>query len=148
MANTNSHTLNSGLLNEVCGILGAEQAQTTSRGYSRHALVKSDDFSQNPPQDIEFLRAQGSFQIPVAPAMDNFMHQYFFHVHPHLPIIDESAFWDAFDGKNRGCELDFPISIFTFQAMLFACCSVCDRLTPNFAWLLKKCIVCSTKSSP
>jgi hypothetical protein len=60
------------------------------------------------------------------------MRQYFSHVHPHLPLIDEAAFWDAFAGRERGHALDFPISNFTFQAMLFACCSVRDSATSIF----------------
>jgi hypothetical protein len=116
------------LLSEICAIVGAEQPQNTFIGYSRHPLIRPDDFSENPPQDIEFLNAQGSFQVPVTPALDEFMRQYFSHVHPHLPLIDESAFWDAFVGKKRSHCLDFPISNFTFQAMLFACCSVRDSL--------------------
>ena len=115
--------------------------------YTQHALVEPDDFSQNPPQDIEFLKAQGSFQIPVSPALDEFMRQYFSHVHPHLPLIDESAFWDAFAGKSRGHghSLDFPISNFTFQAMLFASCSVCDTVIFKRELLTGKSIVCSSK---
>jgi hypothetical protein len=122
-----SDALNGSLLNEICGILGAEQSQSTHTGYLRHSLIKLDDFSQNPPQDVEFLKSQGSFQIPVAPALDEFARRYFIHVHPHLPMIDESAFWDAFDGTSRNRRPKFSISIFTFQAMLFACCSVSKR---------------------
>jgi hypothetical protein len=144
-AKANPDKLNGTLLSEICGIFGAEQTQNMPIVYSRHALVKPDDYSQNPQQDIEFLKAQGSFQIPVAPALDEFMRQYFSHVHPHLPLIDESAFWDDFAGKRRCHALDFPISNFTFQAMLFACCSVCGLVSSIFELLTGKSIVCPSK---
>ncbi|KAL4803989.1 hypothetical protein BDV18DRAFT_162399 [Aspergillus unguis] len=118
-----SEALNGSLLQEICGILGAGQTRTTLTNHSRHPLIKLDDFSQNAAQDIEFMRAHGCFLIPVAPALGEFMQHYFLHVHPMLPMLDEAASWNAFDGVTSTPSLDFPISIFTFQAMLFACCS-------------------------
>lgn len=91
---------------------------------SQYNFIKSDSFAHVSAEDVGFLKSQGSFLLPAMPALGEFAEEYFRHVHPHLPLIDEAAFWEAFqrNGHTRGH--NFQISIFTFQAMLFACCHV------------------------
>lgn len=93
--------------------------------YVEHPLIKADDFSHVSPQHIQFLEAQGCFEIPESPALEEFIRRYFIYVHPQLPMIDEAAAWASLQRHNSDHDLDNPISIFTFQAMLFVSCSVC-----------------------
>lgn len=91
--------------------------------YSFYPFLKHDNLSHMPPQDVNFIEQQGCFRVPSRPAIDEFMEEYFLHVHPSLPMIDEGEFWAMFG--HRG---SFPprnqMSLFVFQAMLFASCSV------------------------
>ncbi len=76
------------------------------------------------------------------PALDEFVHEYFRHVHPHLPLIDEAAFWDIFYANEHRQHQTYQISVFTFQAMLFACCNVSHPASmPPPVRLLIQCIV-------
>lgn len=75
-------------------------------------------------QDVNFLEQAGCFRVPTRPALDEFVREYFLHVHPTLPMLDEGEFWESY--MHRG---NFPhdrsqVSLFVFQAMLFSSCSV------------------------
>lgn len=103
---------------------GTRLSQEGCVPHSQYHFIKSDSFSHVSSDDIGFLKSQGAFLLPDMPFLDEFIQEYFRHVHPHLPLIDEAAFWEAFhsNGLTRG--LNFQISVFTFQAMLFASCNV------------------------
>ncbi|KAH6983890.1 hypothetical protein EDB80DRAFT_591846 [Ilyonectria destructans] len=44
--------------------------------------------------DVQMLAQQGCFTIPDQQALGQFFRQYFLHIHPLLPIIDEARFWE------------------------------------------------------
>jgi hypothetical protein len=111
-----SHTLD--------GIGNSQVSHNGCVPFSQYHFIRSDNFSHVSEDDIKFLKSQGAFQLPGMPALDEFVQEYFRHVHPHLPLIDEAIFWDLFCGHKHGTRDDCRISIFTFQAMLFACSSV------------------------
>jgi hypothetical protein len=72
----------------------------------------------------DFLEKRGCFQVPTPAILDMILHEYFTHVQPYLPLIDESSFWEAYSlkvdqGKNSG-----PICLFVFNAMMAACSPV------------------------
>jgi hypothetical protein len=137
-SHTNSHA---NLGADVSRISGSQTRLNSNPSHSEF-----DDFSELSVEDIRFLKAQGCFQIPAMPALDRFVQQYFLHVHPLLPMIDEANFWNVFNNNSDGHGQPFKISIFTFQAMLFSCCSVrnlhirvCLALIPScslFLWIL------------
>ncbi|OJJ51966.1 hypothetical protein ASPSYDRAFT_726062 [Aspergillus sydowii CBS 593.65] len=77
IASPNPHDLNSGLLQEICGVIGIEQTESPLMNHSRHPRIKFGDLSQNDPQNIQFLRANGCFHIPLAPALVEIMRHYF-----------------------------------------------------------------------
>ncbi|KAH6665007.1 cutinase transcription factor 1 beta [Halenospora varia] len=107
----------------------AQGSQDECVPYSQYQFIKPDNFSHISTADVEFMKSQGAFQIPAMPALDEFVHEYFRHVHPHLPLIDEAAFWDTFYANERSQHQTYQISVFTFQAMLFACCNyVSERI--------------------
>lgn len=106
------------------GIRGSQAQLNTSLSYPEYHFIEFDDFSELSAEDMRFLKAQGCFEIPAMPALDCFVQQYFLHVHPLLPIIDEANFWNVFNNNRDVYGQSLKISIFTFQAMLFSCCSV------------------------
>lgn len=72
---------------------------------------------------MRFLASKSSLTLPDQDAMDEFVHQYFRHIHPIVPILDEGEFWRIYEGDPEPERL----SIFVFQAVLFASCPVCDN---------------------
>ena len=84
--------------------------------------------------DVYFLDTQGCFKVPNRQALDEFVREYFLHVHPSLPLIDESAFWKMYSGNGS-------FSLFLFQAMLFGSSSVgrpprADLLLPGLTYYI------------
>jgi hypothetical protein len=53
------------------------------------------------------------------------MRNYFFHVHPLLPLLNESKVWEMYSAQQHSLQdaLVRSISLLTLQAMLFAACS-------------------------
>ncbi|KAH8686039.1 hypothetical protein BGZ60DRAFT_107588 [Tricladium varicosporioides] len=87
--------------------------------FSYYRFLKLDRLSNIPPDDVRFLEMKGCLHVPSSTHLDQFIRQYFLHVHPCMPILDEAEFWHIYAGnwdgdKSRG------ISLVVFQAMLFA----------------------------
>ncbi|RKL04367.1 hypothetical protein BFJ71_g3747 [Fusarium oxysporum] len=87
--------------------------------YSYYSFLDLD-ISGLLPDDINYLEAQGCFRVPTPEALDEFVQEYFLHVHPALPLLDEAWFWAIFTRPVRGRS---NLSLFVFQAMLFTACS-------------------------
>ncbi|KAF5646956.1 n-terminal binuclear Zn cluster-containing protein [Fusarium tjaetaba] len=81
------------------------------------AFINDPDLSKLPPDDVGFLRQQGCLSVPPRPILDEFIREYFLHVHPMLPLMDESVFWENYRQQTN------KLSLFLVQAMLFAACS-------------------------
>ncbi|KAF5560658.1 cutinase transcription factor 1 beta [Fusarium napiforme] len=96
--------------------------QTESKPASSSDATMSDlDISGLLPDDINYLEAQGCFRVPTPEALDEFVQEYFLHVHPALPLLDEAWFWAIYSRSVRGRS---NLSLFVFQAMLFTACSL------------------------
>ncbi|KAL2787777.1 fungal-specific transcription factor domain-containing protein [Aspergillus keveii] len=71
-----------------------------------------------PDCDSNLLQQRGCLSIPVRGPLNELIREYFLHVHPNLPVINEADFWDTYmNGRPE------PIPLMLFQAMLFAACS-------------------------
>ncbi|KAF5594053.1 cutinase transcription factor 1 beta [Fusarium subglutinans] len=84
---------------------------------NRLAFISNPDLSKLLPDDVCFLRRQGCLNVPPRPMLDEFIREYFLHVHPMLPLMDESVFWEEYREETN------KLSLFLIQAMLFASCS-------------------------
>lgn len=95
--------------------------------YSHFRFLSVSNITRMPPQDVNFIDMQGCFRVPIPRLLDVFVKEYFLHVHPFLPLINEAEFWTAYrDRDSRGGATrrpDFVIPLVVFQAMLFASCS-------------------------
>jgi hypothetical protein len=118
-----SHTAGAG--EAETGVSHKQDASlSTYIGYSYYQFLELDNVGSIPTQDYQFLELQGCLHVPVCSILDIFIDQYFLHMHPMLPILDEGMFWDIYSqnpnpgGRNR------KFSLLVFQAMLFACCNV------------------------
>ncbi|KAF4444945.1 cutinase transcription factor 1 beta [Fusarium acutatum] len=80
------------------------------------------DMSGLEPSDVHYLESQMCLSVPTPDALDDFIREYFLHVHPGLPLLDEADFWAVYSGNKEPCG-EPTISLFLFQAMLFAASS-------------------------
>ncbi|KAL2861204.1 Zn(II)2Cys6 transcription factor [Aspergillus lucknowensis] len=67
-------------------------------------------------EDLAFLASKGCLSVPEESVLDEFVRQYFLHIHPGSPVIDEAEFWRVYRNPAAGKK----ISLFVFQAILFA----------------------------
>ncbi|KAL2408149.1 hypothetical protein ABEF95_008294 [Exophiala dermatitidis] len=72
-------------------------------------------------EELQFLETLGCYRVPARASLDEFIKAYFLYIHPLQPLLDEAEFWRAYSAPSL-CSTK-PISIFVFQAMLFAACS-------------------------
>lgn len=102
---------------------------STSRGLDDHITFSYYDFlnlkslSRVQPDDVRYLEFTGSLHIPTRSVLDHFVREYFLHVHPVLPVVDERAFWDMYDDSLMNIDKPGQLSLFVFQSMLFAACA-------------------------
>ncbi|KAL2798011.1 hypothetical protein BJX66DRAFT_347625 [Aspergillus keveii] len=88
--------------------------------YSFHPFLKLPGLSEIPQEDIQYLNLKGCFRVPSGGTLDEFVRKYFLYVHPCLPIINEAEFWRMYYHQEPAGVEEGGLSLFTFQAMLFA----------------------------
>ncbi|CBF84227.1 Zn(II)2Cys6 transcription factor [Aspergillus nidulans FGSC A4] len=70
--------------------------------------------------DLAFLAAKGCLSVPVETLLDEFVRQYFLQVHPSSPVVDEAEFWHIYKNSQTAAGRGKKISLFVFQAVIFA----------------------------
>ncbi|KAK7432879.1 hypothetical protein QQZ08_000350 [Neonectria magnoliae] len=98
--------------------LGVCPSVTVTYSYYSFLVINNLDYMM--PQDVNFIESQGCFDVPTNEVLDDFVQQYFLHVHPLLPLLNEGDFWDAF--YLRDASTDYRVPLLVFQAMLFSSC--------------------------
>lgn len=92
--------------------------------YSFYSFLDAKNLQNVLPQDVSYLEMQGCFRVPTKPTLDEFVKQYFLHIHPILPVINEGDFWDLYGPSPAEGSHHTKLSLLLFQAMLFAACAV------------------------
>ncbi|RSL86252.1 hypothetical protein CEP51_002931 [Fusarium floridanum] len=82
-----------------------------------YSFLQTPDTKSLLPQDLAFLTSQGCFVVPHRAALDEFMQQYFLHVHPMLPILNEKDHWQAYNSQDP--QVQGSMSILVLQGLLF-----------------------------
>ncbi|RSL47812.1 hypothetical protein CEP54_013217 [Fusarium duplospermum] len=82
-----------------------------------YSFLQAPDTKSLLPQDLAFLTSQGCFVVPHRAALDEFMQQYFLHVHPMLPILNEKDHWQAYNSQDP--QSQGGMSILVLQGLLF-----------------------------
>ncbi|RGP72894.1 cutinase transcription factor 1 beta [Fusarium longipes] len=82
-----------------------------------YAFLQVPDTKDLLPQDLAFLVSQGCFIVPQRAALDDFLRQYFLHVHPMLPILNEKDFWLSYNSVDADVEYEMPMLV--LQGVLF-----------------------------
>ncbi|PLN86931.1 hypothetical protein BDW42DRAFT_189845 [Aspergillus taichungensis] len=73
-----------------------------------------------PREDLAFLASKACLSVPDKTVINDFVRQYFLHIHPSMPVLDEAAFWDMYLHLEE--DVDERVSLFVFQALLFVSC--------------------------
>lgn len=92
--------------------------------YSFYPFLALGNIHGIPPQDVNFLELQGCLRVPTRTILDEFVQQYFLHVHPLLPMLNEGDFWAVYCVNPANYVSNDKLSLLVFQAMLFASCNV------------------------
>ncbi|KAI1129246.1 hypothetical protein F5Y10DRAFT_238865 [Nemania abortiva] len=92
--------------------------------YSYYPFLVINNLHNVIPQDVNFLESQGCLRIPTRAILDEFVQQYFLHVHPLLPFLNEGDFWNLYCSQGVMGE---KMSLLVFQAMLFSCCNFVSK---------------------
>ena len=100
--------------------------------FSYYPFIKLGWISKIDPHDVNFLEAQGCFRVPTRPILDEFIREYFLHVHPILPMINEKIFWKMYENNDSNSRGVSHMSLLVFHAMLFASSSVSVGYQPSF----------------
>jgi len=95
--------------------------------YSHYPYLTVGNLHKIPHQDVNYLEAQGCLHVPTRPMLDNFVEQYFTHVHVLLPLLNEGDFWDMYAQHGINTPSQDKMTLLVFQSMLFACCNVRQR---------------------
>ncbi|KAI0446444.1 hypothetical protein F4803DRAFT_559385 [Xylaria telfairii] len=94
--------------------------------YSYYPFLSISNLQSVIPQDVNFLESQGCLRIPTRAILDEFMQQYFLHVHPIMPFLNEGDFWNLY--CNQGSVVAGErMSLLVLQAMLFSCCNFVSK---------------------
>jgi hypothetical protein len=94
--------------------------------YSHYLFLDAGSLQDLTLEDACFLEQVECLLVPVPSSLDELVKEYFLHVHPILPIINEGDFWEMYSGTTTSlpAEERKRMSLFVFQAMLFTSCSV------------------------
>ncbi|KAL2840639.1 fungal-specific transcription factor domain-containing protein [Aspergillus pseudodeflectus] len=84
--------------------------------FSSYSFLESTAPARLSVSDVKYLESEGCFKIPHRSHLDNFVREYFLHVHPCMPVVDEADMWLSYEQEARRPK----ISLLLFQAMLFA----------------------------
>ncbi|OIW26083.1 hypothetical protein CONLIGDRAFT_517472 [Coniochaeta ligniaria NRRL 30616] len=96
--------------------------------YSYYPFLNISNLPHILPQDVNYLESQGCLRVPTRAVLDEFIQQYFLHVHPLLPLFNEGDFWDVYcQQAPSGSVPQQRISLLVFQSMIFATCNFVSR---------------------
>ena len=95
--------------------------------YSYYPFLTISNLPNIPPQDVNFLELQGCLRVPTRALLDEFLQQFFLHVHPLLPLVNEGDFWDTYCQSTSSNAHNERVSLLVFQAILFASCNFVSR---------------------
>ncbi|KAI1964520.1 hypothetical protein LOZ56_006189 [Ophidiomyces ophidiicola] len=95
--------------------------------FSFYRFLELRDLSTLPQEDVRFLEMKGCLHVPTNSILDEFIRQYFLHVHPCLPLLHEGDFWRSYYSRPGFTGKPGTISLFVFQAMLFVSCAFVPR---------------------
>ncbi|KAL1857465.1 hypothetical protein Daus18300_010329 [Diaporthe australafricana] len=95
--------------------------------YTYYPFIEVNNLSNIPPQDVNYLDFQGCLRVPTKTILDEFVKQFFLHVHPIMPLLNEGDFWDMYGSQSQGTHVSKRITLLMVQAMMFSVCGYVSR---------------------
>lgn len=92
--------------------------------YTFYPFLSVNNLSNIMPQDVSYLEMQGCFRVPTKPILDEFVKQFFLHVHPIIPLLNEGDFWEFYNSPSTVGPGSETVSLLVLQAMMFSACRV------------------------
>lgn len=92
--------------------------------YTYYPFIELNNLSAIPLQDVNYLDLQGCLRVPTKTILDEFVKQFFLHVHPIMPLLNEGDFWEMYGSQSQGTHVSTRISLLMLHAMLFSVCGV------------------------
>ncbi|KAH7131328.1 fungal-specific transcription factor domain-containing protein [Dactylonectria macrodidyma] len=81
------------------------------------------------PEDLDYLYKQGCFVVPQRNILNEFIQQYFLHIHPMLPMLNEADFWALYHPQNLDDTYGDRMPLIVIQGILFTSCSFVSKET-------------------
>lgn len=75
-------------------------------------------------EDLDYLYKQGCFVVPQRSILNEFIQQYFLHIHPMLPMLNEADFWALYHPQHLDNASADRMPLIVIQGILFTSCSV------------------------
>ncbi|KAI1855664.1 hypothetical protein JX265_006067 [Neoarthrinium moseri] len=94
--------------------------------YSYYPFLSVNNLHNIMPQDVNYLESQGCFRVPTREILDEFVQQYFLHIHPMLPMLNEGDFWDIYGHCGHGGSGD-KMPLLVFYSMIFSSCNFVSK---------------------
>ncbi|KAI1413261.1 fungal-specific transcription factor domain-containing protein [Hypoxylon sp. FL1857] len=94
--------------------------------YSYYPFITIGNLHNIMPQDVNYLESQGCLRVPTRAILDEFVQQYFLHIHPIMPILNEGDFWDMYCNQTSS-EPTEKVTLVFFQALLFSSCNFISK---------------------
>ncbi|KAI5459342.1 fungal-specific transcription factor domain-containing protein [Mariannaea sp. PMI_226] len=94
-----------------------------------YSILEAPKIQSLSAEDLDYLCRQGCFVVPHRSILDEFVQQYFLHIHPMLPMLNEADFWALYLPHQSEDTPSEKISLIVLQGMLFAACSYISRST-------------------
>ncbi|KAL2701499.1 hypothetical protein AAEP93_008318 [Penicillium crustosum] len=98
---------------------GTNPPQSPDVPYTEYAFVELQQSMSLPSEDVALLASKRCLSLPTSNAIDEFVQEYFKHIHPSVPVLDEAEFWRIYrNDQSTGPK----ISLFVLQSLLLASC--------------------------
>ncbi|KAL4957086.1 hypothetical protein BDW69DRAFT_201962 [Aspergillus filifer] len=98
--------------------------------FSHYPFLEVNNVQALDKEDVAYMRSKGCFSVPDQPGLDDFVNQFFLHIHPETPVLDEAGFWRLYKGDEiRSTNAGEKMSLFVFQALLFRAVSYVSQET-------------------
>ncbi|CAK7226178.1 hypothetical protein SEUCBS140593_006153 [Sporothrix eucalyptigena] len=98
--------------------------------FSRYPFLSSKTlWKLDHEDDALVLEQRGCLHVPKKSILDEMMKQYFLHVHPMVPLLNELDFWTMYNSPTPLSAPFCQMSLFVFQAMLFIVCPFVSQET-------------------
>ncbi|KAL4864855.1 hypothetical protein BDV12DRAFT_158423 [Aspergillus spectabilis] len=97
-----------------------DKAPSGSVDFATYSFLEINNLQSLEQEDVAYMRSKGCFSVPDPSVLDEFITEFFLHVHPESPVLDEAKFWRLYMQPDHGeSQTEGKLSLFVFQAMLF-----------------------------